>query len=89
MLKIKDDVPLINLIDMGFTCKPTLNWTNNTEVLIYTKVYNGITVDIYDTDRVICCIEKSKIGGTKIFEPKMYDDCIRDLVQKGYVEEIK
>lgn len=88
MLKIKADVPLVNLIDMGFTCKPTLNWTSNTEALIYTKVYNGITVNIYNTDRTIYCNEKSKIGGTRIFEPKMYDHCIRDLVQKGYVEEV-
>lgn len=76
MLKIKDDVPLINLIDMGFV-KGVLSY--------YNRKFNNDTVIIDSDKRIWYFSEKVK----DFIQIKMYDHCIRDLVRKGYVEEIK
>lgn len=78
MLKIKDDVPLINLIDMGFRCVNGFS-----RYIDYKKMYNNTEVYIHSSDRSIICYIKGDIHS-----PNVYDHCIRDLVQKGYVEEV-
>lgn len=77
MAKIKKDVPLINLIDMGYVCDNTICGE-----LAYKKVYNGIIVIITSNDRQIRCYNNKNL-----WSPKLYEHCIKDLVLKQYVEE--
>ena len=88
MLKIKDDVPLINLIDLGFKCEPCnvlVNYLGHRER--YIRKYNNIEINIMSDDREIRCQDMTCL--CHFYSPKMYDHCIRDLVQKGYVENVK
>ena len=78
MLKIKDDIPFINLMHMGFRCVKGFS-----RYIDYKKMYNDIEVYIHSADRSITCYIKGDIHS-----PNMCDHCIKDLVQKGYVEEI-
>ena len=91
MLKIKDDVPLINLIDIGFTCKPFNIFSSllkpGEHRERYFRTYNDVEVTILSDDREIKCLYTK--GLSKFWTPNMYDHCIRDLVQKGYVEDAK
>ena len=86
MLKIKDDVPLINLIDMDFTCEPFDLYVSDRHTLKYVRFYNDKEVFILSDDRIIKCHNLYEFGFSTL---KMYDHCIRDLVQKGYVEDVK
>lgn len=82
MTRIKPDVPMINLIDMGFTCN--LLYLYDKEYLVYKRIYNGrLTVICDDEDREIRIWE-----GKDMIEPRMYTHDIRDLVRKSYAEEV-
>lgn len=88
MLKIKEDVPLINLIDMGFICQTSYHsYDGKHDKVIYQRLYENKFVFIDSEDRTIKYFDNDKFRGIQV--PATYDHCIRDLVQKGYVEDAK
>jgi hypothetical protein len=82
MLKIKDDVPLIDLIDIGFESKRTLKGS-----LRYCKSYGNYNVMIRDKGRQVFVYNPTEKSLS--YNLPLFCIYIRDLVQKGYVEEIK
>lgn len=82
MLKIKADVPLTNLINIGFESKQSMKGT-----LIYCKSYGNYNVMIRDKDRQVFIYNPTE----KSLSYNLPLSCIyiRDLVQKGYIENDK
>lgn len=88
MLKIKGDVPLINLIDMEFKCITIYySYDGKHDKVSYQRLYENKLVFIDSEDRTIKYFDNDKFRGIQI--PAIYDHCIRDLVQRGYVEDVK